>query len=262
MRSALIFDEPSTQHPLLQPSHPILLLYSSLPLSGSICHICKLTFLFAALLCFGASVSPPATSVPLSQQQKGVEGFGNNFSVSVSYLLLEAQQRFQSNYSVYRVSNMNCCGFFHFLECVCFSASWHSWDKSLKSWFMLQNSSKPRLIVLVNLTCINQLFPSKNWKMFKTCCLFFCEVYWEKIKITVIGIVLLFLQVWCRDIKVQYGIYKKNSSRSLNHTQYNLRWRFQFPIFSKCDLTITIFADSDFLQLTAFTKNIVIIIVI
>lgn len=72
MQSALIFDELSAQHPPLSPSHPIpsqpiLSLPLSLSLTGFFTHICKLAFLYAALLCFGASVSPPLTLVSLSK---------------------------------------------------------------------------------------------------------------------------------------------------------------------------------------------------
>lgn len=73
MRSALIFDEPSAQHPPLSPSHPIPShpsLFLSLPLFLLKAFLPTYVSLLSYMLhffCFGVSVSPPGTSVSLSK---------------------------------------------------------------------------------------------------------------------------------------------------------------------------------------------------
>lgn len=106
MRSALIFDEPSAQHPPLSPSHPIPShpsLFLSLPLfllqAFLPIYVSLLSYMlhFFLLWCICLASWNLSIFVKVAERGWGIwDELGLIFFFSVPYLLLEAQQRLQS----------------------------------------------------------------------------------------------------------------------------------------------------------------------
>lgn len=126
MRSALIFDEPSAQHPPLSPSHPIpshpiLSLPPSLSLTGFFSpHICKLTFLYATFfLLWSICLASWNFSIFVKVAQRGWgiwdEPLLFGFRICFVWRLSRYFSLNQPQYTVCRLSNKTCC------VCVCSS---------------------------------------------------------------------------------------------------------------------------------------------